>query len=286
MYRIEPWSGLEIPTNLSDIGVVIDGETIDLGGDSGPGRSIRLEDDGSTIVYTSERNAAFRILNGREITVDPASIESEEELGLNLLGPVLRLVLLQRGEFVLHASVVRIGVRTAMFIAPSGRGKSTMAAGLYDRGHDVLSDDAGIVRLEPGPDVLAGPSVLKLTEESAVRIDRGIEPVFSDGLESGKRFYRLTDNEAPDRTSLDAVYLIEQGDAIETEPVAARDAIVEFIDNSWGLPDEDDGVVDENLRRCSELAESVAVKRVRYPRSFEVLDSVLNRIEEDCNYGR
>lgn len=286
MYRIKPRAIFDVPTTIPDVGLDIHAQEIDRDGDSEPGRNVWVEDDGSTIVYLSERNAAFEIRNGKEILVDPTYVESVEEIGLHLLGPLLRLVLLQRGEFVLHGSVARIGPRTAIFIAPSGRGKSTMAAGLYDRGHDVLSDDAGIVRLESGPSVLAGPSVLKLHEDSADRVDRRTEPVFSDGLEFGKRYYRLLDNETPDRTSLDAVFLLEQGDAIRMEPVSTRDATVELVDNSWGLPDEDGEMLGENLRYCSELAESVIVRRLRYPRSFNVFDEVLNRIEEECNDGR
>lgn len=283
---MKPRATIEIPTTVPDIGVTVDERSTALDVESGAGRTVRLEGDGSTIVYTSERNAAFELLNGEEIAVDTTTIGSKEEIALNLLGPLSRLVLLQRGEFVLHASVVRIGDRTAIFIAPSGGGKSTVAAGLYDRGYDVLSDDAGIVRLEPDPDVVAGPPVLKLHGESAERVDRGIEPVFSDGLEPEKRFYRLTDDEAPDRTSLDVVYLLEGGDEIELESVSARDAAVEFVSNSWGLPDRDPESIAENLRRCSKLAESVGVRRVRYPRSFEVFDDVLDRIEGDCDRGR
>jgi hypothetical protein len=273
-----------MPVSISNTGLVIDEQPIDLG-ESSSRRSVQHKGNGSTIVYTSERNAAFKISNGKEVTVDLASLESKEEIVLNLLGPLLRLVLLQRGEFVLHASVVQVGAQTALFIAPSGHGKSTIAAGLYDRGYDVLSDDTGIVRFESGPHVLAGPSVLKLHAESAARIDRGTEPVFSDELESGKRFYYLTDNETPDRTSLDVAYLLKPGDTVELESVSARDATMEFVANSWRLPDEDNEVVGETFQQCSELAEAVTVNCIRYPRSFEVFDDVLNRIEEDNDNG-
>lgn len=281
MYRIEPQTDLELPTTIPGMGVVLEERAIDRDGETGPGRDVRVEDGGSTIVYTSERNAAFEILDGERIHVDPVSIVNEEEIVLNLLGPLLRLVLLQRGEFVLHASVVKIRARTAVLIAPSGHGKSTMAAGLYDRGHEVLSDDAAIVRLGDEPSVLAGPSVLKLHEESAVRIDRAIEPIFSEGLEFEKRFYRLENNGTPNRTPLNTVYFLEHGDAIEVEPVSDRDATVEFVDNSWGLPDTDDEVAAETLLHCSNLARAVTVRRIRYPRSFGMFDKVLDRIEED-----
>lgn len=282
MYRIEPRTDLEFPTTISDIGVVIEERRIDRDGQPGHGRDVRVKNGGSTIVYTSERNAVFEILDGKRINVDPATIASEEEIVLNLLGPLLRLVLLQRGEFVLHASVVQIGARTTVFIAPSGHGKSTTAAGLYDRGHGVLSDDTAIVRLRSGPDVLAGPAVLKLHEKSAARIDRAMEPIFSEGLEFEKRFYRLEDTGTPNRTSLDTVYFLEYGEAIEIEPVFDRDATVEFVDNSWGLPDADEEVAAGALRHCSKLARAVSVRRIRYPRAFGAFDEVLDRIEADC----
>lgn len=286
MYRIHPRTDLEVPTHIDGVGLALDEQSLDLENNSGRRRDVQLENgDRSTLIYTSDRDAVFKISNGEEILVDPTSIETPEEVVLHLLGPVLRLVLLQRGEFVLHASVVQIGERTVAFIAPAGSGKSTIAAALYDRGHAVLADDTGIVRLDSEPAVLAGPPVLKLGEKSAARITRDIEPVFSPGLESGKRFYRLADDNLPHRTSLDAVYLIEQGDTIELEPVSARDATVAFVDNSWGLPDEEPAVVAENFRRCSELADSVPVRRLRYPRSFEAFDEVLNRIEGDCIDG-
>lgn len=273
---------IEVPTRISSMGVAIDEETGISEVCVGSQRSVQVEDGGATIVFMSERDAVFKILNGREIIVDPNSIDREEEIVLNLLGPLLRFLLLQRGEFVLHASVVRIGSRTAMFIAPSEHGKSTMAAGLYDRGHDILSDDTGIVRSEAGPSVLSGPSVLRLYDESVDRINRNVEPVFSDGLESDKRFYHLVDNQVPNEASLDVVYFIEEGDLIEIEPISARDATIGFVNNSWGLPDEDDEVIAENLHQSSTLAETVTVKRLRYPRSFEMFDDVLTHIEEDC----
>ena len=281
MYRIEPRTDLELPTTIPELGVMIEERTIDFEGESGPGRDVRVEDGGSTIVYTSERNAVFEILDGERIHVDPASIASDEEVVLNLLGPLLRLVLLQRGEFLLHASVVRIDARTAAFIAASGHGKSTTAAGLYDRGHAVLSDDTAIVRLRSTPEVLAGPAVLKLHERTAARIGRALEPVFSEGLEFDKRFYRLEEDSCPNRTPLDVVYFLEHGDTIEIEPVSDRDATVEFVDNSWGLPGADGEAAAETLLRCSELAGAVDVRRIRYPRSFSAFDELLDRIETD-----
>lgn len=285
-YQIEPRTTFHLPATISDIGLEIDEQPLEFGDNLQRGRDVRLEDGGSTILYRSERNATFKLVDGRRLLVDPASIETEDEIALNLLGPLLRLVLLQRGEFVLHASVVRIGARTAAFIAPSGRGKSTMAAGLYDRGHDVLSDDAGIIRVESGPTVLAGPSVLKLHEENAARLHRGIEPVFPDGLESGKRFYHLTDNESPDTSPLDVIYLLEQADSIELDSTSGRDATMEFVANTWNLPGRDDSAAVQTLQRCSRLADAVAVRCVRYPRSFGAFDDVLGRIEEDCEYER
>ena len=246
-------------------------------------RDIRVIDRESALIYISERNARYLVKNGNKIVVDETSVESDAEVLLDLLGPLFRLLLLQQGEFVLHGSVVDIDGQTAAFIAPSGHGKSTVAAGLYDRGHDVLADDAGIVKLQKEPEALSGPSVLKLHKNSAAMIKRYIEPIFPDGLEHGKRFYQLENNEPPHRTSLDAVYLLQEGEDIEIEQVTPREATVTFVDNSWSLPDPDRSSVAENFQRCSTLAAEVPVTRLQYPRSFDVFDDVLVHIEQSCN---
>jgi hypothetical protein len=66
-----------------------------------------------------------------------------------LVGPVLGFLLRLRGFVCLHASVVAIKGRAAVFVGHEGAGKSTTAACFAKRGFAVLSDDiAALVELE------------------------------------------------------------------------------------------------------------------------------------------
>lgn len=55
---------------------------------------------------------------------------TQEEAEMTLLGPCLLLSLALRGIFSLHASAVDTGAGAAVFVGPSGVGKSTLAASL------------------------------------------------------------------------------------------------------------------------------------------------------------
>lgn len=63
-------------------------------------------------------------------------------------GPGLAALWTQRGGCVLHGSCVRLGTSAFSFIGPSGRGKSTLAAGLKKRGFDFVSDGMTLITAE------------------------------------------------------------------------------------------------------------------------------------------
>ena len=92
-------------------------------------------------VYVSRRLRLF-IRNGSEIVyeVNPEIPPSQS------LSPFVRAswpsVVLQRGGVFVHAAAVNFGPGgAALFIAPSGIGKSTLAVALVQRGYGYLADD-------------------------------------------------------------------------------------------------------------------------------------------------
>jgi energy-coupling factor transporter ATP-binding protein EcfA2 len=60
---------------------------------------------------------------------------------------VIPLLLAERGDLVLHASVVAVDGRALLFCGPSGCGKSTLALLASQLGHGVLSDDGAVVEM-------------------------------------------------------------------------------------------------------------------------------------------
>jgi ribosomal protein L16 Arg81 hydroxylase len=83
----------------------------------------------------------LRAARGEELLVEPAEGVDEMFLARFIVSEAFGLLLIQRGLFLLHASAVAIGGEAAIFLAPAGVGKSTLAAACAQRGHTVLADD-------------------------------------------------------------------------------------------------------------------------------------------------
>jgi hypothetical protein len=93
---------------------------------------------------------AFHIRNGREIVIDPNPGVDPGTLRVVLLGRVMAFLLRQRGWLPVHASGVVIDGQCILFLGGSGTGKSTTAAAFHARGHLVVTDDVGPVRVVDG----------------------------------------------------------------------------------------------------------------------------------------
>lgn len=91
--------------------------------------------------------ARYLITQPGSITIDRAPGASDEDIRTFLLGSALGAILHMRSLLVLHASAVRIGNGAVVFCGRSGDGKSTLAAGLTQRGYSMLSDDVSAVEI-------------------------------------------------------------------------------------------------------------------------------------------
>jgi hypothetical protein len=82
-----------------------------------------------------------------------------------LLATALPLMLAERGDLVLHASgVAASDGRGVLFCGPPGRGKSTIAAALAERGHRVIGEDGVALTFgsEDPPVAWPGPAGVRL----------------------------------------------------------------------------------------------------------------------------
>ncbi len=134
---------------------------------------VRSSHESDTFAW--EGVARFEVSAGSRIVVDPSPGVSEELLRQPLLGIVMSDLLRQRGYLVLHASVVSINGHIAAFVGPKRAGKSTIAAALVKRGHELLSDDTLIVDTEGEPIVYPGFARLNLWPEAADALSFGPE---------------------------------------------------------------------------------------------------------------
>lgn len=94
---------------------------------------------------------------GQRITVSSPLPDDAPDLPSCLLGPVLGVVLHQRGLAPLHAACLEINGQAVAFAGPSGKGKSTLAAALLAQGHRLLNDDITVLSVAEGGRFMAIP---------------------------------------------------------------------------------------------------------------------------------
>jgi hypothetical protein len=182
-----------------------------------------------------EKVGAFLVRGGREIVVDPAPGVEDRVLRLSLLGPALALILHQRGFLVLHASVVARADHAVAFLGSNGWGKSTIAASLHARGHDLVADDVAAIALHPeGPTVLPGFPQIKLWPEAVGLLGHATEelPVLHPAFE--KRGWRAERGFSMTPRRLRRLYVLAVGSHPGVEPLEPREACLELMGHWYG----------------------------------------------------
>ena len=231
------------------------------------------------------RVGAFRVTAGRSIIVQPAATIDERALRLAITGPLLGVILSQRGMFVLHASTVAIGGCAAAFCGVSGAGKSTLAAALLRSGHALLADDITVVnsggataRVEPG-----FPRI-KLWPDSATALEHDAASLAVIHPDRSKRSLPTRDDFVPHALPLARCYLLQDAAKSSIDELSATEAILSLVKCTYQaqwLPD-----AAANLVACGTLVRSGVVRRLRRPRAFAALTELIQLIEADIRRAR
>lgn len=148
--------------------------------------------DGDVLVTIEGRFRAL-VTQGCRIQVHLlAPPPSMAELESWLLSMIAGALLHQRGELTLHASAFVIDGEAVALTGRSGKGKSTLAAALVRRGHQLLSDDITVVRRSADGKLLAVPGSPHLRLHVPAALELGAEPaqLFSTETGTGKSIWR------------------------------------------------------------------------------------------------
>lgn len=233
-----------------------------------------------------EKVGAFLVRGGREIIVEPAPEVEERVLRLYFLGPILGILLHQRGWLVLHASAVAIDGGAVAFLGGPGWGKSTTAAALHARGHGIVADDVTAVRLDMDhPTVFPGFPQLKLWPEAAISS-------FGDDLQSlprlhpdlEKRARRVARSFPSAPLPLRCIYVLAEDESRWIEPLPPQDALVELVRHSYVarlLQDADSAELSSHFLQCSSVIKTVPIRRLRRPKHLPALSDLARLVEED-----
>lgn len=285
-YGLGIHSALELPELTPgpappDVAVGL-GHVPDVPSNSAAGDGLLRVSAGETCLHWPDVGAVL-LRHGREITLDPRPGVAMDLLRLYLLGPVLGLLLHQRGLLVLHASAVVLGGGVAVFLGPSGHGKSTTAAMLHARGHAVVADDMVAVDLRApgGPAALPGFPQLNLWPDAVSALGEIPEdlPRIHPGEEKRAR---AVSTAATAPRPLRRVFVLTDAESLGLEPLGGHAAVFELLQHAYIAPVLERLGSSSFLAQCARLAAVVPVRRLRRPRCLAGLEELATLIEADA----
>lgn len=92
----------------------------------------------------------FLLRDGAAIDYEAEADAQPGDLAAFVIGAAFGLLLHQRGLVTVQASSVCVNGKAVLFLGASGVGKSTLAAALAQRGHQLLGDDFSVLSLDAG----------------------------------------------------------------------------------------------------------------------------------------
>lgn len=227
-----------------------------------------------------ERGGSFHIKLGREIIVDPKPGADADLLRVLLMGRMMAFLLRQRGWLSLHASGIAIGGEAVLFLGISGAGKSTIAAAFHARGHQVITDDVGAVRVEQS-------QCLVCPAGSRIRLFDDAREAFGGTTPQGifqwrKSVFDVHRDQVPKSMLVRRLYVLNDGDEFTSEGVPPLAAVATLSIHSVIRRERmDEESLSVHLRDCSMVAQAVPVRRLVRPRSLRALPSVVRFVESD-----
>lgn len=243
---------------------------------SSTGRELQLSREDAILKL---RNVGqFRVRNGHEITVVPVPEADQRGIEIYILVVLLPIILYQRGFFLLHASAVEIDGCAVAFVGQPGQGKSSTAAALNRRGHMLISDDVVAVDLSiETATVLPGFPQIKLHAEVANHLNYSsrdlevIHPLEPKWGISAKHTF------SPIPLPLKAVYIIEDADYTQIEPIKLQVAFLELLLHLYVAHQAHDATGFHQLTR---LLDQVPIYRLRRTRSLTQLSDLAHLVEQ------
>jgi hypothetical protein len=230
-----------------------------------------------------EKVGTFLVTRGSDVIIEPDQNASADDLHPFLTGPVLSVLLHQRGLLVLHASAVVIGNVGIGFLGAKGDGKSTLAAYLQVRGHRLIADDIIPVDLaNERPAVIAGFPRIKLYGDSisAVGEEPTNFPVIHRFVE--KRSFQHSRELSREPVHLHSLYVLSDDETVGLEKLAYPSAFIEITRHSYvnrylkAMRGES-----QHFQQCQELVQKLPVWKLNRPRDFSVMDDVCELLEKN-----
>ncbi|BAZ11067.1 hypothetical protein NIES4071_28920 [Calothrix sp. NIES-4071] len=230
----------------------------------------------------------FLIRNGNEIIIEPEPDASASKIRLLLLGAAIGTLLHQRGYLTLHASAVAMNNGAVVFIGDKGWGKSTIAANLHARGHNLIADDVVAVDLHSEQQAIVLPAFpqLKLWPDAVTSLGSNPEelPQLVSNIE--KRDFRPNYGFMLTNIPLKQIYVLGKGEAVEIKPLNSQEVLTYLIRNSYITRFGEELIQSDRasyFRKLTQLAKKVSISYLLRPKDLSLLPETVRLIEENQN---
>ena len=229
---------------------------------------------------------SFLVLDGREITIQPAPQANNNDLNLFLFGSVFGAVLYQRGYLVLHASAIVTPRGSVLFMGASGNGKSTTAAAFLRRGYRILADDVCALRLDQSgsPVVIPAFPQLKIWADAAEKLNTGIHSLRKVRAQLEKYALPVQEQFDPAPTPIHALYHlnIHNQPEIRLENIEDAEQFKMLLDNTYRAHFLDGlKMRGEHFQLAMAVTKAGFFRRVTRPLYPFLLDELVDLIEAD-----
>jgi hypothetical protein len=222
----------------------------------------------------------------REIVFWPAVETPLETISHLLFNQVAPLLLGAPGRLVLHASAVAVGQGAIAFVAPSGRGKSTLAASFAAEGHPLIADDCLVLDLEEDR-LMTTPAMpsMRLWSDSAEHLfgaDSRFPTVAPYSAKSRVDPGVATVEVALGRLPLRCLYFLSPISppdvSIHISPLPPRDLFAELVSFAFKLDPTDRQVLQREFALLSRVATRPIFHRLSFPHDYAHLPAVRQAI--------
>lgn len=254
-------------------------------------RLIWGEDRGALAVLTNEEVktsptfvlrfndiAQFEVLYGsQEIVISLLNKDvSEATIQHLLFDQIWPRIISQRGSLVLHAAGVSSPDGAIIFVGQSGRGKSTLAASLHQRGFTLLGDDAMVMSAVDGEvQCNAVYRSLRLFPDSIATLLEQPTSLSAVADYTRKRHVHLPVSEnGNDDHRVQAIFFLnpdEDHASASVRAVLPGDACMRLVENSFWLDPTDIALSARKLKLASVLVNCVPTYQLAYPRDYSKL---------------
>lgn len=203
-----------------------------------------------------------------------------------VLDHVLALVLSLRGRAIFHASAIVTPMGACAFLAPSGVGKSTLAASFQGAGYPLLTDDCLLVESD-GDSPYGVPSYpgVRLRDDSLSMVNAP-GPTRSVAHYNSKR--RVSAGEfAANRHPLAAIYSLERprdGEEIsecKIAKISGSQSLLTALSCLFCIDTHDPVMLVRQFKTLEKLLSRVPIARLSIPDNFSALPQVHQAVLSD-----